>query len=213
MAEILSDISSSVIEGDAVKVLSLVQSALAQGMAPQDILDHGLLKGMDYVGARFKKGEMFVPHVLLSSKAMQGALEILRPLLAAAGSKTAGTVVIGTVKGDLHDIGKNLVVIMMEGAGFTVHDLGNNVQPEAFVQAVKKYQPQLLGMSALLTTTMRSMENTIQALKNAGLRDQLKILIGGAPITTEFANQIGADAYASSAPAASEMARRLISPG
>jgi 5-methyltetrahydrofolate--homocysteine methyltransferase len=213
MDDILSIISTCVIQGDVSGVVSQIQRALAQGLAPQDILDNGLSKGMNHVGAKFKKGEMFVPEVLLSARAMQSALGVLRPLLVAAGAETVGTMVIGTVKGDLHDIGKNLVVILMEGAGFTVHDLGSDVAPDAFVEAVKKYHPQILGMSALLTTTMRSMDGTIQALKNAGLRDQLKIMVGGAPVTAEFAKQIGADAYASSAPAAAETARRLVGTG
>ena len=156
---------------------------------------------------------MFVPEVLRSARAMQASMDMLRPLLAETGAKMVGKVVLGTVKGDLHDIGKSLVAMMCEGAGFDVHDLGKDVAPEAFVEAVKEYEPDLVGMSALLTTTMRAMEQTIKALEEAGVRDTVKIMVGGAPVTQEFSDQIGADAYASNAAAASELAKRLVGVG
>ena len=166
------------------------------------------MKGMDYVGAQFKKGEMFVPEVLLSARVMQASMEILKPRLIESGAKMAGKMVIGTVEGDLHDIGKNLVAMMIEGTGFEVIDLGNNVPPQTFVDAVKENQPEIVGMSALLTTTMRAMGHTINALKEAGLREEIKIMVGGAPVTSDFAAQIGADAYCSNAPTAADMAKR-----
>jgi len=165
---------------------------------------------MDYVGVEFKAGNMFVPEVLRSAKTMQTSLEILRPLLVESGAKTAGKVLLGTVKGDLHDIGKNLVGMMWEGAGFEVKDIGKDVAPEQFVEAVKEWEPDVLGMSALLTTTMRAMESTIKVLEEAGLRDRVKVIIGGAPVTQDFADQIGADGYASNAAGAAELAKRLL---
>jgi 5-methyltetrahydrofolate--homocysteine methyltransferase len=153
---------------------------------------------------------MFVPEVLRSARAMQASMDILKPLLAASGIKMVGKVLLGTVKGDLHDIGKNLVGMMCEGAGFEVKDLGRDVAPEAFVQAVKEFEPDILGMSALLTTTMRTMEHTIRALEEAGVRDRVKVMIGGAPVTQSFASQIGADGYASNAAAAAELAKKFV---
>jgi 5-methyltetrahydrofolate--homocysteine methyltransferase len=166
--------------------------------------------GMDVVGVEFKKGKKFVPEVLLSARTMQTSLDLIKPLLIQAGAKMAGKVVIGTVKGDLHDIGKNLVGMMLEGAGFEVVDLGKDVTPEKFVEAVKNEKPNIVGMSALLTTTMRAMGHTITMLKEAGLRENVKIMVGGAPVTSDFAKQIGADAYASNAPAAAEVARKFV---
>jgi 5-methyltetrahydrofolate--homocysteine methyltransferase len=168
------------------------------------------MPGMDVIGVEFKKGKKFVPEVLLSARTMQTSLDILKPLLAEAGAKMMGKVVIGTVKGDLHDIGKNLVGMMLKGSGFEVVDLGKDVPPEKFVEAVKKEKPNIIAMSALLTTTMRSMGHTVTALKEAGLRDGVKIMIGGAPVTSDFAKQIGADAYAANAPAAAEMAKKFV---
>jgi 5-methyltetrahydrofolate--homocysteine methyltransferase len=165
---------------------------------------------MDYVGVEFKAGNMFVPEVLRSAKTMQTSMDILRPLLAETGVETAGRVLLGTVKGDLHDIGKNLVGIMCEGAGFEVQDIGKDVAPEAFVEAIKEFEPKIVGMSALLTTTMRAMESTIKVIEEAGLRNKVKIIIGGAPVTQAFADQIGADGYASNAAAAAELAKRLV---
>jgi 5-methyltetrahydrofolate--homocysteine methyltransferase len=165
---------------------------------------------MDYVGVEFKAGNMFVPEVLRSARTMQAAMDILNPLLAEAGAQMMGKVLLGTVKGDLHDIGKNLVGMMCEGAGFEVKDIGKDVAPEAFVEAVKEYEPDVLGMSALLTTTMRAMESTIKVLEEAGVRDTVKVMIGGAPVTQAFADQIGADGYASNAAAAAELAKEFV---
>jgi 5-methyltetrahydrofolate--homocysteine methyltransferase len=213
MSAIYDRLSTAVLEGNEERVPKLVQKGLDEGLGPKDILDNGLIVGMNEVGARFKRGDMFVPEVLMSAKAMQAGLELLRPLLVASGAKLMGTIVIGTVKGDLHDIGKNLVGMMCEGAGFEVIDLGFNVAPEKFVEAIKNHQPDILGMSALLTTTMRSMGYTIKAIEEAGLRNEVKIMVGGAPVDAEFAERIGADGYGSNAPSASELAKRLVGAG
>jgi 5-methyltetrahydrofolate--homocysteine methyltransferase len=210
MSEVLSKLATSIIEGDRDVMPGLTQQALDEGLGAKQILDDGLMPGMDHVGKEFRAGNMFVPEVLRSARAMQASMDMLRPLLAETDTKMVGKIILGTVKGDLHDIGKSLVAMMCEGAGFDVHDLGKDVAPEAFVEAVKEYEPDLVGMSALLTTTMRAMEQTIKALEEAGVRDTVKIMIGGAPVTQEFADQIGADAYASNAAAASEMARKLV---
>jgi len=211
MSEILSDLSTAVIEGNLDEIADLTQDALDEGFDAKQILDQGLMPGMDHVGVEFKAGNMFVPEVLRSARAMQASMAIIKPLLAAAGSKMTGKVLLGTVKGDLHDIGKNLVAMMCEGAGFEVKDLGKDIAPEAFVEAVKEFEPDVLGMSALLTTTMRSMEHTIKALEEAGVRDQVKIMIGGAPVTQAFSDQIGADGYASNAASAAELAKKFVS--
>lgn len=208
MSEILQQISKAVIEGNLDDITDLTQSALEDGLSAQEILDNGLMAGMDYVGKEFKAGNMFVSEVLRSAKTMQTAMEILKPLLVKAGAKMVGKVLLGTVKGDLHDIGKNLVGMMCEGAGFEVKDIGKDIAPEAFVEAVKKYEPDIVGMSALLTTTMRTMEQTIKALKEAGLRD--KVMIGGAPVPQAFASQIGADGYASNAASAADLAKKFV---
>jgi 5-methyltetrahydrofolate--homocysteine methyltransferase len=210
MSDALVQISNAVIEGRVKDIPGLTNTALSSGLTAKDILDKGLMPGMDVIGAEFKKGKKFVPEVLLSSRTMQASLDILKPLLAQAGEKMAGKVIIGTVKGDLHDIGKSLVGMMLEGAGFEVVNLGKDVPPEKFVDAVKKEKPDIVAMSALLTTTMRSMGHTVTALKEAGLRESVKIMIGGAPVTADFAKQIGADAYAANAPAAAELAKKLI---
>ncbi len=210
MSEILQQISKVVIEGGMDDVADLTRSALDDGLGAQEILDNGLMAGMDYVGKEFKAGNMYVPEVLRSAKTMQNAMEVLKPLLIQSGAKTAGKILLGTVKGDLHDIGKNLVGMMCEGAGFEVTDIGKDLSPEAIVQAVKTHEPDVIGMSALLTTTMRSMEQTIKALKEAGLRDKVKVIVGGAPVTQAFANQIGADGYASNAGSAAELVKKLV---
>jgi 5-methyltetrahydrofolate--homocysteine methyltransferase len=209
MSAIYERLSTAVLEGNEEKLPKLVQKGLDEGLAPKDILDNGLIVGMNEVGARFKRGDMFVPEVLMSAKSMQAGLSVLRPHLAASGAQLIGTIVIGTVKGDLHDIGKNLVGMMCEGAGFEVIDLGFNVPPEKFVQAIKEHQPNVVGMSALLTTTMRAMGHTIKSIEEAGLRDNVKIMVGGAPVDAEFAERIGADGYGSNAPSASDLAKRL----
>ena len=209
MADRYEQLVSSLYNGEEEEVAALVRQALDQGAAPERILAEGLIAGMDAVGADFKSGELFVPEVLIAAKAMQAGLNILRPLLAAAGAPSAGKYVIGTVKGDLHDIGKNLVKMMAEGAGFEVIDLGTDAPPEKFLAAVRQHQPQLVGMSALLTTTMVNMKATIVALEEAGLRASVKILVGGAPVTEAFARQIGADAYAPDSANAVDVARQL----
>jgi len=211
MSEILKEISTAVIEGDVAEIADLTEDALDDGLTAEEILNQGLMPGMDHVGVEFRAGNMFVPEVLRSAKTMQNSMDILKPLLAASGVKMVGKVLLGTVKGDLHDIGKNLVGMMCEGAGFEVKDVGKDVSPESFVEAVKDFEPDVLGMSALLTTTMRSMESTIKVLEEAGLRDKVKIMIGGAPVTQAFADQIGADGYASNASSAAELAKRFVS--
>mgnify|MGYP001283576658 FL=1 len=209
MSDILSAISTLVIEGNFADMVDKTNAALEEGLNAEEILNKGLMPGMDHVGVEFKAGNMFVPEVLRSAKAMQEAMNIIRPMLADSGAETAGKVLLGTVKGDLHDIGKNLVGMMCEGAGFEIIDLGKDVEPETFVDAVKEHKPQILGMSALLTTTMRAMERTIKALEEAGVRDKVKIMIGGAPVTQDFADQIGADGYAANAASASEIAKQF----
>jgi len=210
MSELLGKMAESLIAGKIDEVVDLTKQALDGGAAPVDILDKGLLAGMDVVGKRFKAEEMFIPEVLRCAKCMHGAMEILRPLLAETGAESIGTLIIGTVKGDLHDIGKNLVSMMFEGAGFNVVDLGIDKEPQVFVDAIKEHKAKLIGMSALLTTTMPKMGETINAIKEAGLRDQVKILVGGAPITAAFAEEIGADGYASNAASAVEKGKELI---
>jgi corrinoid protein of di/trimethylamine methyltransferase len=199
------------IAGKEAEVKSLTQEALDKGAAARDVLDKGLLAGMDVVGQRFKAGDMFIPEVLLCARCMHGAMDILNPLLSEGDAAGVGTYLIGTVEGDLHDIGKNLVSMMLQGAGFQVVDLGTNITAEQFVDAVKEHQPDILGMSALLTTTMPRMEETIQALKEAGIRDQVKIMAGGAPVTQEFVEKIGGDAYGANAASATEKAKELVS--
>lgn len=210
MSETLSALSTAIIQGNKDNIDNLTARALDEGFSPQDVLDKGLMPGMDHVGVEFRAGNMFVPEVLRSARAMQTSMDRLRPLLVASGAKMAGKVLLGTVKGDMHDIGKNLVAMMCEGAGFEVRDLGKNVTPELFVQEVKEFEPQVIGMSALLTTTMRTMEHTIKALEEAGLRDRVHVMIGGAPVTQSFADQIGADGYASNASSAAELAKQFV---
>ena len=209
MADILKDIASNLYDGEDEEVAALVQKALDAGMSPQEIPQDGLIAGMDEVGKDFKAGDLFVPEVLIAARAMHAGMNVLRPLLAEGESMTIGTYVIGTVEGDLHDIGKNLVKMMLEGAGFEVIDLGTDVKPDAFVNAVREHKPKVLGMSALLTTTMVNMRTTIEALVEAGVRDSVRIMIGGAPVTAKFADEIGADAYAPDAASAVDIARQL----
>ncbi|MDX1612837.1 MAG: corrinoid protein [Candidatus Promineifilaceae bacterium] len=210
MSEVLSEISRAVIAGDREEIVDLTEDALDEGYEAQEVLNQGLMPGMDHVGVEFRAGNMYVPEVLRSARAMQASMDVLKPLLAESGVPMAGKILLGTVKGDMHDIGKNLVGMMCEGAGFEVKDLGKDVSPDGFVVAVKEFQPHVLGMSALLTTTMRSMEHTIKALQEAGLRDNVKIMIGGAPVTSAFADQIGADGYASNAASAVDMAKQFV---
>lgn len=204
----LKKIFENVIEGQAPEVESGVKAALAAGVDAGVILNEALIAAMDEVGQRFEDGDFFVPEMLIAARAMQAGLSLLKPHLASTDIKSSGKVAIGTVKGDLHDIGKNLVAMMLEGAGFEIMDLGVDVSPEAFVDAVQE-GANLIGMSALLTTTMSNMGVTIQALKDAGLRDKVKVMIGGAPVTQEFANSIGADAFAPDASSATRVARQL----
>jgi 5-methyltetrahydrofolate--homocysteine methyltransferase len=210
MSSILEQIASNLYNGEDKVVADLVQQGLDQEMSPAEILNGGLIAGMDEVGKDFKAGELFVPEVLIAARAMHAGMSILRPLLAESDVPSAGKYIIGTVQGDLHDIGKNLVKMMLEGAGFETVDLGTDVKPDAFVAAVQEHQPQLVGMSALLTTTMPGMNATIEGLEEAGLRDTVKIMIGGAPVTAAFAEQIGADAYAPDAATAVDVARGLV---
>ncbi len=209
MAGILEKIAAKLYEGEDEEVAELVQSALDKGLPPSEILQGGLIAGMDQVGRDFKAGDLYVPEVLIAARAMHAGMNVLRPLLAEGEAPSAGKYLIGTVKGDLHDIGKNLVRMMLEGAGFEMVDLGTDVAPEAFVNAVRDHKPQFVGMSALLTTTMVQMKATVEALEEAGLRSSVKIMVGGAPVTDAYAKQIGADAYAPDAASAVDIARSL----
>jgi len=205
----LEAIYNAVLEGNAAGAQAGVKAALAAGMAADVILKEGLIAAMGEVGRLFEENEYFVPEMLVSARAMQAGLNLLRPYLTEAGAAPAGKVIIGTVKGDLHDIGKNLVAMMLEGAGFEVIDLGTDVAPDKFVKAVMEHKPQIVGMSALLTTTMPGMSATVKALQEAGLRDQVKVIVGGAPVTDNFAKQIGADGYGPDASAAVRLAKAL----
>jgi 5-methyltetrahydrofolate--homocysteine methyltransferase len=205
----LEDIYQNVIDGQAPAVQAGVQAALNEGVKADVILNQGLIAAMDEVGRRFEEGDFFVPEMLIAARAMQSGLILLKPHLAEADVKSAGKVAIGTVKGDLHDIGKNLVAMMLEGAGFEVKDLGVDVTPEAFVQAVND-GVNVIGMSALLTTTMSNMQRTIEALTNAGVRDKVKVIVGGAPVTEDYAKRIGADAFAPDASSATRVIRQLV---
>jgi 5-methyltetrahydrofolate--homocysteine methyltransferase len=209
MREILEVISAAIIAGKKDEIMKLTQDALDDGVSAQDILYKGLMSGMDYVSVQFKAGDMFVPEVMRSARTMNNSMDILKPLLAETGVQMIGKILLGTVKGDLHDIGKNLVGMMCKGAGFDVIDLGINVEPETFVEAIKESQADMVGMSALLTTTMQSMGNTIKALEEAGVRDQVKIMVGGAPVNQSFADKIGADGYAPDAAMAADVAKEL----
>jgi len=202
-------IYQAILEGDMGETQVLVQTAIDSGLPAQDILQKGMIASMSEVGRLFEDGEYFVPEMLIAARAMQAGLAILKPRLVDAGIEPIGKVAIGTVKGDLHDIGKNLVAMMMEGAGFEIIDLGTDVTPEDFVGAAKN-GANIIGLSALLTTTMPSMEKSIQAIRSAGLRDQVKIIIGGAPVTAEYAAQIGADGYAPDASQAANLAKSLL---
>jgi len=202
-------ISESLQKGKAKDVEALVSQAVAENVTAKEILEQGLMAGMAVVGERFKKNEIFVPEVLIAARAMNAGMKILKPLLASAGVKARGTVVIGTVKGDLHDIGKNLVAMMMEGAGLKVVDLGTDVSPERFVEAAKAENANVIACSALLTTTMTQMKNVVQAAETAGIRGQVKIMVGGAPVTESFCQSIGADKYSADAATAAEVAASL----
>jgi 5-methyltetrahydrofolate--homocysteine methyltransferase len=210
MEPLIKEIYTNVMEGEADTVKEKVQAALDAGIAAPVILNEGMIAAMSEVGRLFEEGEYFVPEMLIAARAMQSGLALLKPYLKEADVKSAGKVVIGTVKGDLHDIGKNLVAMMLEGAGFEIIDLGTDVAPEKFVEAVREQGAQVLALSALLTTTMPSMKATIEALKTAGIREQVKVMIGGAPITQDYANQIGADGFSPDASRAVATAKSLV---
>jgi 5-methyltetrahydrofolate--homocysteine methyltransferase len=201
------NLKKTLLEGNAKELTRLIDQALKEGWSAERILKEGLISGMDVVGEKFKAGDLFVPEVLIIARAMQSAMEVLKPKLAETASDAAGTVVIGTVKGDLHDIGKNLVAMMIEGAGFEVVDLGIDTPPERFVETAEQREAQIVAMSALLTTTLPFMGKTIEGLEQAGLRRRVKIMIGGAPVTRKYADEIGADSYCPDAIAAVDAAR------
>ena len=210
MSEVLKQIGEALEKGKRKLVVQYVQQAIDEGSPPQQILTEGLLPGMDRVGVKFRDNEIFVPEVLVAARAMNAGAELLKPLLAEAGATSVGKIVLGTVKGDLHDIGKNLVKMMMEGKGIEVFDLGVDVSPEAFVQGAIEHDADLIGCSALLTTTMPVMGEVVKAAEAAGIRDKVKIMIGGAPVTKEFCESIGADAYTDDAASAAIKAYELL---
>ena len=210
MDKILNQISEYLQQGDDEKVFELTKEAIEHDLNPKEILDNGLIAGMNIIGDQFKKHEIFLPDVLMAAKAMYAGLDQLKPLLISQGIPTLGKIVIGTVQGDLHDIGKNLVVIMLKGAGFEVIDLGKDVPPEKFVETAKKENANLIGMSALLTTTMQTMKIVVELLKQEDPESKIKIIIGGAPVSREFADEIGADAYAYDAANAVECVKELF---
>lgn len=208
--EILQGLYDQTLVGNAPAVLDLTNAGLDAGMTAETLLFDALIPSLEEVGARFERGDFFVPEMLIAGRAMAGALERLRPLLAETGAQTLGTFVMGTVKGDVHDIGKNLVNIMLEGAGFQVIDLGVQVSPEKFVDAIRTHKPDIVGFSAFLTTTMPMFKANINALEKAGLRDQVIVMVGGAPVTQEYADAVGADGYAADASAAVKKAKDLM---
>jgi methylmalonyl-CoA mutase cobalamin-binding domain/chain len=208
--EILKGLYDETLIGNAPEVKDLVNKGLEDGLGCESMLYDALIPSLEEVGARFERGDYFVPEMLIAARAMQGALDILRPLLAETGAKPIGTYVMGTVKGDVHDIGKNLVNIMLEGAGFTVYDLGVNVAPEVFVQQIQEHKPDVVGFSAFLTTTMPMFKANINALQKAGIRDDVIVMVGGAPVTQEYADAVGADGYAADASTAVRLAKDLI---
>jgi len=207
---VLDQICENLTKGKAKDVKDLVEKALQDKVKTVDILNKGLLAGMGIIGERFKKNEVYVPEVLIAARAMKAGMEVLKPHLASAGIEPIGTVVIGTVKGDLHDIGKNLVCMMLEGAGFKVVDAGINVEPIKMVELAKENNATLIGASALLTTTMTNMKSIVDAVKAAGLSGKVRVMIGGAPVTQAFSDEIGADGYAPDAASAADLARKLV---
>ena len=208
--ELLSELYDKTLVGNGPDVLTLTRQGLDMGLSPETLLYEALIPALEEVGARFERGDFFVPEMLIAGKAMAGALDILRPLLAETGAETIGKIVMGTVKGDVHDIGKNLVNIMFEGAGFEVIDLGVQVSPEKFVAAIQQHKPDIVGFSAFLTTTMPMFKANMNALAKAGLRDEVIVMVGGAPVTQEYADVVGADGYAADASAAVVRAKELL---
>src|SRR5271157_1349716 len=206
----LKKLNKAIVEGDAKTAAEVTKAALAEGAKPLDLIQNTLIPAMDQVGKLFEEEEYFVPELLLSGRAMRGAFDLIRPLMAAQGVQPTGRAVIGTIQGDLHDIGKNLVAAMLEGAGFEVFDLGADVKPEAFVECVKTKNCNIVAMSAMLTVTMPKMKTTIEALKAAGLRDKVKVMVGGAPISQAYCDDIGADAYSDTASGAATLARDIM---
>ncbi|MFV0439104.1 MAG: B12-binding domain-containing protein [Desulfopila sp.] len=202
--------TAALVSCDSARLTALVNDALAADVPAQDILNKGLIAGMDIVGEKMEAGDMFIPEVLMAAQAMGGCVKILKPMLGEEGGSAIGSVIIGTVKGDLHDIGKNLVAMMLESAGLIVHNLGVDIAPEDFVREIKEKKPQLVCLSALLTTTMPAMKQTVDAIVESGLRNQVKIMVGGAPVTRSFAEEIGADGFATDAGSASKMAKSFI---
>jgi 5-methyltetrahydrofolate--homocysteine methyltransferase len=209
MDQLVQDIYDGILNGDNISVPEKVKSALAAGLSPAEILNNGMISAMEEVGRQFEKGEFYVPEMLVSARSMQAGLAVLKPALAQADIKTSGLVAIGTVKGDLHDIGKNLVAMMLEGAGFEIRDLGTDVDAEKFIQAVKVDGANIIALSALLTTTMPMMKVIIDTLQAAGVRDKVKVIIGGAPVTEDYARLIGADGYARDASRVAGMVKSL----
>jgi 5-methyltetrahydrofolate--homocysteine methyltransferase len=207
--EFLKQLHDAIVEGNAPVARKVTEQALAEKVDPQKLVQEYMIPAMAEVGRRYEAGDYFVPELLIAARAMKGSLELLRPLLAARGAQPAGRVAIGTVKGDLHDIGKNLVAAMLEGAGYEIIDLGVDVSPEKFISAVKEKKAGIIAMSALLTTTMTSMKTTIDAINSAGIRPQVRIMIGGAPVTQKYADEIGADGYSSNANGAVALVRKL----
>ena len=208
--ELLRQLYDDTLVGNGPTVLELTNAGLAMGLGPETLLYEALIPALEEVGARFERGDFFVPEMLIAGKAMAGALEVLRPLLAETGAASIGTIVMGTVKGDVHDIGKNLVNIMLEGAGFTVYDLGVNVAPEKFVEMINEHEPDIVGFSAFLTTTMPMFKANINALEKAGIRDDVIVMVGGAPVTQEYADAVGADGYSADASSAVKKAKELL---
>ena len=208
--EVLQGLYDETLVGNAPRVLELTKLGIEMDMGPETLLFDALIPSLEEVGARFERGDFFVPEMLIAGRAMSGALDVLRPLLAETGAETVGTFLMGTVKGDVHDIGKNLVNIMLEGAGFHVIDLGVQVPPEKFIEAINEHKPDIVGMSAFLTTTMPMFKANINALEKAGMRDQVIVMVGGAPVTQEYADAVGADAYAADASQTVKKARELV---
>jgi 5-methyltetrahydrofolate--homocysteine methyltransferase len=210
MEPLLQTIHKSVVAGEKANAEASVREALEAGIAPEEILNGALITAMEEVGSRFERGQFYIPEMLIAARAMQAGLSVIKPTLVEENVQAAGRVVIGTVKGDLHNIGKNLVAMMLEGAGFEIRDLGTDVSPEAFVAAVQEHKPDIVGISALLTTTMQNIKATLEALEEAGLGGKVKVIVGGAPLTQAFADEIGADGFAPDASSAVRLAKALV---